>query len=334
LQEGPAEGQKPSNRRIAHSVLMALGWVFSRLESFSPFDEDVYDPSRMKKFSEFALMLAVYVGLTGNRESGGVRRGIELVQDACGRADFSDWTMRAPAAIVNYAELCAVIIELGGDAQDLRLKVQSAVDAAAVSHIERVPYRLLEMRVALDWAGIKHSLPSARDLYSDTILGRPLLTPMLASEGIYAITHVILFGSRFGLTQSSLPASLQPGRIRAVLCDLLVVTCQESNWDLLGELLLCWDCMGFEPSPLTSAAWASFLGAFRADGSVPPHPLNVKPKTPPSGTTDSSEDGVSDFGTVYHTTLVAILAGSVRLSRSAHVNLIDGSKLEGRLVDR
>lgn len=328
MQQNFAEGQQLTNERIAHSVLMALRWVFNRLERFSPFDDDSYSLPRMKAFSEFGLMLAVYVGLTGDRESSGVKRGINLVQDACSRADFSDWAMRLPAALVNYAELCAVVNELGCDAQDLRRKVQSAVEVGAISHVERVPYRLLEMRVALDWAGIKHSMPSARNLYADTILGAPLLTPLLANEAIYAITHVILFSSRFGLTRSSLPASFQPDHIRTILCDLLIVTCQESNWDLLGELLLCWDCMGFAPSPLTSAAWGSFLDAFRADGAVLPHPLDVKAEAPRRGTTDnSSEDELSDFDSVYHTTLVAILAGSSRLYRSASADLIGGGKL-------
>ncbi|MGD0685266.1 MAG: hypothetical protein ABSA03_09115, partial [Streptosporangiaceae bacterium] len=67
---------------------MATEWVFSRLHRFSPFDEDgIYSPALIKAFVEFGVMLSVYVKLTGDRESRGVRRGIHLLQDACNRAD-------------------------------------------------------------------------------------------------------------------------------------------------------------------------------------------------------------------------------------------------------
>jgi hypothetical protein len=112
----------------------------------------------------------------------------------------------------------------------------------------------------------------------------------------------------------------------------LVVTCQERNWDLLGELLLCWDCMGFEPSSLTTAAWASFLDAFQADGAVLPRPLKVNDgESEPGGTVDTHVDKASDFDFVYHTTLVAALAGLVRLQRSGWADLISFGNLTGAI---
>jgi hypothetical protein len=93
-----------------------------------------------------------------------------------------------------------------------------------------------------------------------------------------------------------------------LLSDLIVVTSQEGNWDLLGELLLCWDSIGFEHTRLTLAGWRSFLDVFRADGAVPPCVAGDEEDA-------STQTETSDFDRVYHTTLVAALAGTVFLSR-------------------
>lgn len=262
-------------------------------------------------------MSAVYVAVTGDTASPTVQSAAKLFQAASKRADFTDWTLRFPAELVNYAELCAAVDELGGDAGELRHRLQSAVDAGVLSQVERLPHRLLELRTALDWAGVVHSLPPSGDICAQTILGKALSAPLLSDSAIYAITHVILFGSRFGLMQGALPEWLRSAPVRSLLCDLLVVTSQARNWDLLGELLLCWDCVGFKHDLVTTAGWASFLDAFRADGAVLPSPAKgVDGKAKPEDMQAEDADEASDFDHVYHTTLVAVLAGTVLLNRS------------------
>jgi hypothetical protein len=306
------------DHRIAPSVSLAIDWVFNHLDRFTPFDDDnMYCPSRTKPFIELAIMFAVYVAVTGDTASPAVQGAAQLFQAASKRADFTDWTLRFPADIVNYAELCAAVDELGGDAGELRHRLQSAVDVGALSQIERLPHRLLELRAALDWAGVVHSLPPTCDICAQTILGKALSTSLLSDSAIYAITHVILFGSRFGLMQGALPEWLRSAPVRSLLCDLLVVTSQARNWDLLGELLLGWECIGFEHDLVITAGWASFLDAFRADGAVLPSPAKgVDGKAKPEAMLAEHADESSDFDHVYHTTLVAVLAGTVLLNRS------------------
>jgi hypothetical protein len=306
------------DHRLASSMSLAFDWVFKHLDRFTPFDDDdTYRPSRMKRFIELAIMFAVYVAVTGDTASPTVQSAAQLFQAASRRADFIDWSLRFPAEIVNYAELCAAVDELGGDAGELRHRLQSAVDAGALSQIERLPHRLLELGVALDWAGVEHSLPPTGEICTQTILGKALSAPLLDVSAIYAITHVILFGTRFGLMQDALPEWLRSTPVRSLLSDLLVVTSQAQNWDLLGELLLCWDCMGFEHDLVTTAGWASFLDAFRADGAVlASTEKDVDGQAKPEAMLAEHVDEASDFDRVYHTTLVAVLAGTVLLNRS------------------
>ena len=304
--------------RIGPSVSLAIDWVFNHLDRFSPFDDDdMYSPSRTKPFIELAIMFAVYVAVTGDAASPAVRSAAQLFQTASKRADYTDWTLRLSEEIVNYAELCAAVDELGGDAEELRHRLQVAVDVGALSQIERLPHRLLELRAALDWAGVGHSLSPTEDICSQTILGKPLMSSLLPNSSIYAITHVILFGSRFGLKQDDLPEWLRSDSVRNLLCDLLVVTSQARNWDLLGELLLCWDCIGFEHNLVITAGWTSFLEAFRADGAVLPSPANgVDGKADLDTMQTEHAEAMTDFDRVYHTTLVAVLAGTLLLNRS------------------
>lgn len=320
---------------ITSPVALAFDWVSRHLNCFTPFDDDdTYRPSRTKPFVELAIMLAVYAAVTGDRTSPAVQRAAQLLQAASERPDFTDWTLRFPADIVNYAELCAAVDELGGDVKELRHRLQSAVDAGAVSHIERQPHRILELRVALDWAGVTHSLPSTSDICAQTILSTVLSAPLLSDSAIYAITHVIIFGSRFGIMRDALPEWLHSAPLRSLLCDLLVVTSQERNWDLLGELLLCWDCMGFKHDLVTSAGWTSFLEAFRADGAVLSRPpKNVDDTVKSDGISSDHINNDSDFSNVYHTTLVAILAGTVMMNRSRlHVTTSSASQANGEKV--
>ncbi len=298
--------------RIASSTSLAIDWVFKHLDRFSPFDEhDVYCPPRTKPFIELAIMLSVHAAATGDLTSALPLSAARLFQSASRRPDFTHWIVRLPAEIVNYAELCVAIHQLGGDARELRQCLQQAVDMGVLSQIERLPHRQVELRAALDWAGVTHSLPLVANLCAETILGQPLSAPLLSDSAIYAITHVIIFACRFGLLRGCSPGWLRSLRISTLLSDLIVVTSQERNWDLLGELLLCWDSIGFEHNRLSLAGWESFLDAFCADGAVPP---SAAVRDDPDRSKHPEEE--SGFDRVYHTTLVAVLAGTVFLSRS------------------
>ena len=58
----------PDNR-IGRSVSRAMDWVHNQLPHFTPFDAaDLYSP-RTQPFIELAIMVAVYVAITGDTAS-------------------------------------------------------------------------------------------------------------------------------------------------------------------------------------------------------------------------------------------------------------------------
>jgi hypothetical protein len=131
--------------------------------------------------------------------------------------------------------------------------------------------------------------------------------PLLSDHAFYAITHVILFACRFGVLRSALPAWLSSREVSILLSDLIIVSAQERNWDLLGELLLSWDSLGFPDTGIAAAGWESFLDAQRPDGAFP-----ASSRMSGREITVGAEE-VLTFEDLYHTTLVGVLAGIVHL---------------------
>lgn len=295
-------------QRIDTSLSAALGWISDHFGSFSPFDEhDTYSSTRMKPFIELALLFGIYAA--AGRDTGIPLAGrvANLLREVIHRPDFMDWVIRRPEEIVNYAELCAAVQELGGDSRAIRARLQSAVDLGVLAQIERLPHRQVEIRATLDWAGVNHSLPPVADLCAQTILSQPIFAPLLSDHAIYAITHVIFFASRFGVFRSSMPAWLSSGKVSTLLSDLIVVSAQERNWDILGELLLSWDSLGLPDTGITAAGWETFLEAQRPDGAFPASSKMEGRKI----IVDAG--GILKFDDLYHTTLVSVFAGIVHL---------------------
>ena len=103
-------------QRIDTSLSAALGWISDHFDSFSPFDaHDTYSSTRMKPFIELALLFGIYAA--AGRDTGIPLAGkvANLLREVIHRPDFMDWMIRRPEEIVNYAELCAAVQELGGD---------------------------------------------------------------------------------------------------------------------------------------------------------------------------------------------------------------------------
>lgn len=288
-------------------VERALGWVVSQLDEFDPFrDGRPFEIRHAQKLAELATMLHGYVGLTGDDESPGVLRILDLVRSARRSRELCDRVLRAPAELVLYAILYGVLRARGEDDPGQREILQRAVDAGLLEQSERVVHRQMDVALHLEWGGFRHDWPSLEELCTASILGQRPRPLFLDENAVYAITHVVMFLYGFGLRPAGEAAGLRTEEVRGMLASLLVVSCQERHWDLLAELLLCWDCIGFAPAPVSERAWRSLLGAQKEDGAVPG----------PDSALIGGESPNGYFSHHYHTTLVSILAGALRLHRS------------------
>jgi hypothetical protein len=285
----------------------ALGWVVSQLDEFDPFrDGRPFEIRHAQKLAELATMMHGYVGLTGNADSPEMRRILDLVRSARRSRELCDRVLRAPGELVLYAILYVVLRARGEDDPAQREVLQRAVDAGLLEQSERVVHRQMDVSLHLEWGGFRHDWPSLEELCAASILGKVPRPLFLDENAVYAITHVVMFLYGFGLRRAGSSSSLETGEVREMLSSLLVVSCQERHWDLLAELLLCWDCIAFAPTPVYERAWRALLGTQKEDGAVPGPESALVDGQPVNGY----------FAHHYHTTLVTILASALHLQRS------------------
>lgn len=302
--------QPASAQRIQASSIAAAAWAFANRDRFSPFDEsDAYSPSKLKAFVEFAIMTAAYDAYCPSTRDTQCEAAVDLIAACAERDDFTDWLFRRPEIVVEFAEVLGSLHELRRESPRLLQKLRSATIVDALNHVERVPHRALEVVLVNEWANLDLlQVPPLETLLEGTILAANFRTPWIGREAAYAITHVIMFIHRFGLDRSRSDLLLPTVDLRPLLTDLLIITSAEGDWDLLGEVLLCWKCLRLPPTPLTSAAWRCFLNAQQADGSF-------LPKRDGANTDDGDRNpGGDNVQLRYHTTFVAVLTGAAWLS--------------------
>ncbi len=292
---------------ITAMVDRALGWVVSQLEEFDPFrDGRPFEIRHAQKLAELATMMHGYIGLTGDAGSPEMSRILDLLRSTRRNRELCDRVLRAPGELVLYAILYVVLRARGEDDPAQREILQRAVDAGLLEQSERVVHRQMDVSLHLEWGGFRHDWPSLEELCAASILGKTPRPLFLDENAVYAITHVIMFLYGFGLRRTGAAASLETEAVRDMLSALLVASCQERHWDLLAELLLCWDCIAFAPTPVYERAWRALLGAQTADGALPGPEAALVDGQPVNGC----------FAHHYHTTLVSILAGALHLQRS------------------
>src|SRR5262249_37039414 len=155
------------------------------------------------------------------------------------------------------------------DDQNARGLIQRVLDAGFLDHTERLPHRMMDVKSCLDWGEFKHEFPTLDLLYNSSILGQVPSPLFLNEDAIYALTHVVMFLYGFGTRkQTSIPVE-QYDEFRLNLSVLLVIMCQEHHWDLLSELLLCWECVGYASTDIYERAWKALLSVQNADGAIP-----------------------------------------------------------------
>jgi hypothetical protein len=259
-----------------------------------------------QKLAELAMMLHGYVELTGDADGPQARRIIALLRSAQGSRELCDRLMRAPAELILYCILYVVLRSRGHDDPALRELLQKAFDAGFLDHSERVIHRQMDVALHLEWGRFEHPWPSLEELYASSVVGRPTSPLHLDENAVYALTHVFMFLYGFGL-RAPATSTAENEAVRRMLSLLLVTACQEHHWDLLAELLLCWDCVGFAATPVYERSWRALLGVQQPDGAIP---------GPESALPDMRAGKLDYFSHHYHTTLVSILAGALHALRS------------------
>jgi hypothetical protein len=295
--------------RFPEEMRMALSWLGGQEQRFSPVG--IFAPRTEKAAAELALMVAVLLSSGSSADEPLVARLVDLVEDIGSRPDIRYRPVRRSADVLLHALILAVLDRSGRPAQEHRTVIENAVTARILDSVDRLPHHMMEESLVFEWAGVDAGLPGRQAIAARSMLSRHLSAIAFDERATYHLTHDIMFLA--GLDPATpVPAdAVDHGNLGGLLADLLVSFAAAGHWDLVGELLLSWDCLGLPRDTLYLRSWNLFLGQQSVDGSFPGPPA-------PRGDSQDAQEGDADrFQHRYHTTLVAVLALHGRARRPA-----------------
>ena len=294
----------------------AIGWVEGHCHAFDPFHGDrAYRATLGQRSSELGVALYVHASIFPSE-----RRRLDPLVDYLDRVrerpELTHRVVRNPGEFVLNADLYGLLRLLGRDDASHRDLLQRAVDAGFLDHVERHPHRELDVRLALEWAGLSHGWPSVQELVLRSPLIRRRPSPLFLDEAaVYALTHIVLFATDFGIAGERLCDAETLAPLAAVVPALAVAACADRHWDLAGELLICHDALDLPRSALWREVWEAFLGQQLENGAFPGPEAALKKAASDQGPPTPEQLEEAHIAHCYHTTLIGWIAIANRIAR-------------------
>ena len=253
----------------------ALGWIQSNLQEFDPRNK-VNRKLRIKALSE--LLLVSYLHKRRFKTLAPpfkefVSFGLDVVQ----KMKYPDGIHRRPELVLPYSIIYKSLSGCGTNPGTLKEDIQSMLDVGLPMASEDNPYRMMELRYALEDGDFKHLPPTSSSLYRNTSFHRALNdTPPILSLGldqVYGLTHLVFYLTGFGFSRGSVQ---RLASLRWLVSAQLGLQTLERNWDAVAELLMCCSFLRYFPSPFYRSAWSSLLKAQKIDGSLTDNFFDVR----------------------------------------------------------
>jgi hypothetical protein len=297
-------------------VTQAIGWIVRHLGEFDPFKNgQAFDVKNGQRVGELAILLHAYSTLTGRYDSDAAKAMARLLLSIQQKPAFADRVMRSPSEFILFAEVYSSLLSAGHDSESHRRLLQCAIDAGYLNFSERLPHRVMDVASCLARARLRHSLPRMEVLFRRSILSSVPCPMLLNEDGLYFLTHAIMFIFDFGARQTLKLKKSYKAELQAALSALIVAMCQEHHWDLLAELLVCWDCVALPHTNTYKRAWHLLRRMQTADGAVPGPEWASKLLDQVNQRANSASASSFLFDHHYHTTLVSVIAGVLRAKR-------------------
>jgi len=287
-------------RRPAGVLQGALAWLERHLDYFDPFKDGELSGLCEIPLAELGILTLAAVRCSEPVDGTAVSAFVDALEEAYRDPRYEERPFREPETLVSHLIVAAALVHAGRlDPSSYRKAVARLVGASTLTAPSLPPHRMMELRHALDLAGVEHPLPSYRALFLDTLPARRINPIFAAASEAYVVTHVLFYAADLGYRR---PAGLtERDRIRLgrLVTQLLGMYIVARNWDLTAELILSARCLD-TTTPFVDVGWECIAAAQRSDGAVPGprnRPSDDKPLTPDE-----------DVATCYHTTLVSSLA--------------------------
>jgi len=293
-----------------------MDWMDAHLEEFDPFAAGRPFEIRLgQRVGELAILLHAYLRLTRRESDRRALRMADLLERVQRHPEFVARLVRSPLEFILFAEVYANLRAVGREDPEMHALIQRVVDAGFLEQTERFPNRMMDIRACLDLGGFESDYPSLPELYERSILAGRLDPLLMSQEDLYAITHVLMFLYGFGTRcDHSLPDSSRAA-LERLFPGLLVLVAQERHWDLMAELLICWECVGLQATEISERAWAELEQLQDSDGAIPGPEWAARLHAELGEASGGAGEEDSYFAHHYHTTLVSLIAACLRRRR-------------------
>jgi hypothetical protein len=236
---------------------------------------------------------------------------LEVLASLSDRPEVTDRLLRSPQALTLFTYLYVALRGAARHRPEDGEVLQTLLDSGYLEQNEHVPFRMMDLRLALEWAGCEPDLPSWNELVEASILAQRIRVPCGDVSSAYALTHALFFAVAFGTRAAPASLARRLPRLASTLSAFLVSFTLERDWDLVAELLLCWECLGLEESSVTRQAWAALLEQQGVDGAFP----GPEGRSPRRSSAEDDDPRAARFDRRYHTTLATLMALACRARR-------------------
>ncbi|WP_035845349.1 DUF6895 family protein [Kitasatospora azatica] len=295
-------------RRAGQVADGALGWLGRMRASFAlPRDlpDHEIDGNALKALADLAL-----AGGTVRREAvageAGARTAEELLDYAWREFRFGELLLalqrQAPAAS-HPTEIYSLFAAAGYRHPRLDSLAEHLAGLRAAAVPEQAPNRRLAVLAANRRLGLPDP-PDTADLVARSWLGGTPEPWMLDANTAHGVAHTVCHLTDYAAHPGGLPPLLQEYLHRWLPVWVEVFT-ETRSWDLLGELLIVAGCLD-RPHGYADA-WEQLALAQRPDGMLP-NGVNPPPSDPEQAFRDRC-----------HPTVVAVVAGTLTVSRALAV---------------
>jgi hypothetical protein len=188
------------------------------------------------------------------------------------------------------------------------LLFQRLIDEGNVGLQGTPAHRMLELRYALDLGGFRHSLPTYKALYNQTVLASSDLNLIyLTDADAYRITHILFYISDLGRSSIRHISRVLRKRAERIVGGLLGVYIRGHNWDLVAELLIGSYSLRSTGSDWYDLGWECMKNAQLSTGAIPGPRYDDAHKN----SLTEPDQSLYLFRQCYHTTLVSGLAHAI-----------------------
>ncbi|MCG5213230.1 DUF6895 family protein [Streptosporangium soli] len=292
--------------RLAHQVgERALAWLECMRGSFALTAEtpdDHVEGQALKSLAELALAAGMVrrEAIAGPQCADTAGRLLDFGWRQVGRGDLL-YRLQARTPAATYPmEIYAPFAAAGYRHERMDRLAAHLLGLRASRVIEHVPNRRLAVVAAAATIGV--TVPDdVAAMIGQTWLGGTPEPWMLDAGNAYGVTHTVFHLTDWGGRPEGLPQRLQD-YLHQWLPVWAEVFCETRLWDLLLEMLIVGTCL---QRPLFfPAVWERVAAAQRADGMMP------------NGLTTPPADPHAAWRNHHHPTIVAVVAGTLTLSRA------------------